>query len=275
SVPEERGAVDLPRVHGTLAAERVPQGAPAAQRRADRNAAREAQVERLRAVPPARDPLDQPRKPGGPLPVHVPGNGPGDALFPDAGRHGASRHSLRHPAQAPSTGIWRDPPSRSATRRRSSATSSRNASKSRRGTKSRRSRASPIADCARFIVLRIASRARSGGGAPRWRISSIVSSIASLNASSTPNQARRPSRLRISSLLIIASCGLPSSVELARVLPLDPRAQRTQPLVDPLVAAFDLAGVVDVALAFRAERGDQQGHAGADVRALDDARVQP
>src|SRR5690606_24282432 len=116
-----------------------------------------------------------------------------------------------------------------------------------------------MADCARCIVRRIASRARSGEGAPRWRISSIVSSIASLNASSTPSQARRPSRLRISSLLIVVSRSLGALSDLARVLSLDPRAQHAQPLVDPLVAALDLAGVVDVALPLGAQRGDQQG----------------
>src|SRR5438876_2323810 len=54
----------------------------------------------------------------------------------------------------------------------------------------------------------------------------------------------------------------------------DPRADRVEPLLDPLVAAVDLMDVVDDALAFGAERGEQQGHAGADVGAGDLRAVQ-
>src|SRR5687768_1470116 len=61
----------------------------------------------------------------------------------------------------------------------------------------------------------------------------------------------------------------------ARILTLDARAQRTQAVVDPLVASLDLRDVVDVALAFGAERGDEQTRAGPDVRRLHHARVQP
>src|SRR5947208_15910768 len=56
---------------------------------------------------------------------------------------------------------------------------------------------------------------------------------------------------------------------------LDPRAQRAQPLVDPLVAAVDLADVADLRLALRAERRDEHGHAGADVGALHALAVKP
>ena len=50
---------------------------------------------------------------------------------------------------------------------------------------------------------------------------------------------------------------------------LDPRAQGQQALVDALVAAVDVAHVVDLARALRADGGDQHRHAGADVRAGD------
>ena len=49
---------------------------------------------------------------------------------------------------------------------------------------------------------------------------------------------------------------------------LNPRPERAQPLVDPLVAPVDLADVADRRHAFGAQARDQHGHAGADVRAL-------
>src|SRR6185436_8604554 len=49
---------------------------------------------------------------------------------------------------------------------------------------------------------------------------------------------------------------------------LDPRAQQPQPLVDPLVAAVDLTDVADLGGPLRAERRDEDRHAGPDVRAL-------
>src|SRR5262245_51948794 len=52
-------------------------------------------------------------------------------------------------------------------------------------------------------------------------------------------------------------------------LPSNPRPDRIQPLLDPLVPAIDLVDVVDLALALRAERGEEQRHAGADVGAGD------
>src|SRR2546423_11238028 len=64
----------------------------------------------------------------------------------------------------------------------------------------------------------------------------------------------------------------PSSLTVPR--PADPRADGIQPLLDPLVAAIDLMDVVDDALALRAEGGEQQGHAGADVGAGDLCAVQ-
>src|SRR5579859_6732631 len=60
---------------------------------------------------------------------------------------------------------------------------------------------------------------------------------------------------------------LPSSLLIA--LPHDPSAQWIQSLLDPLVSAIDLMNVVDHALALGAERGQQQGHSGADVGAGD------
>src|SRR4051794_2085776 len=51
------------------------------------------------------------------------------------------------------------------------------------------------------------------------------------------------------------------------VAALDVRAERAEPLVDPLVAAVDLGGVADRRGALGAERGEQHRHAGADVRA--------
>src|SRR4051812_30826218 len=56
---------------------------------------------------------------------------------------------------------------------------------------------------------------------------------------------------------------------------LDPRAERAQPLVDPLVAAVDLADVADLRLALGAERGDEHRHAGADVGALHALAAKP
>src|SRR5213595_7329 len=67
----------------------------------------------------------------------------------------------------------------------------------------------------------------------------------------------------------------PSSfIVLFIALPPDPRADRIEPLLDPLVAAIDLMDVVDGALAFRAQRGEKQGHAGADIGAGDLRAVQ-
>src|SRR6266571_1677738 len=51
-------------------------------------------------------------------------------------------------------------------------------------------------------------------------------------------------------------------------------SQRPQPLVDALVAALDLADVVDRGLPLGGERYQQHRHAGADVGALDHAAAQ-
>src|SRR3954454_22513745 len=56
---------------------------------------------------------------------------------------------------------------------------------------------------------------------------------------------------------------------------LDARAQLAQALVDPLIAAVDLADVADLAGALGAQRGDEHGHAGADVGALHALAVKP
>src|SRR5829696_4240318 len=58
-------------------------------------------------------------------------------------------------------------------------------------------------------------------------------------------------------------------------LALDARAERAQALVDALVSAVDLADVVDLGLALRAERGDQHRHARADVRGGDALAAEP
>src|ERR1700679_4282130 len=50
---------------------------------------------------------------------------------------------------------------------------------------------------------------------------------------------------------------------------LDVRPQLAQALVDPLVAAVDLADVADFAAALRAQRRQQHRHPRADVRRLD------
>src|SRR5438270_3684808 len=50
--------------------------------------------------------------------------------------------------------------------------------------------------------------------------------------------------------------------------PLDSRSQIPQSLVDPLVAAVDLADVADLGGAVGAQRGDQHGHPGPDIRRL-------
>src|SRR6185369_5226591 len=57
--------------------------------------------------------------------------------------------------------------------------------------------------------------------------------------------------------------------------PPDARAEGIQPLLDALVAAVDLMNVVDHALPFCAERGEEQRHAGADVGAGDLGALQP
>src|SRR5438045_3178992 len=46
---------------------------------------------------------------------------------------------------------------------------------------------------------------------------------------------------------------------------LAPRPERIHPLINPFVAAIDLMNVVDDALAFCAERCEQERHAGANV----------
>src|SRR5688572_1834345 len=55
---------------------------------------------------------------------------------------------------------------------------------------------------------------------------------------------------------------------------LDAGAEVAQTLVDPLVAAVDLPDVPDRGRALGAKRGDQHGHAGADVRAGEPFAVQ-
>src|ERR671916_1171044 len=60
-----------------------------------------------------------------------------------------------------------------------------------------------------------------------------------------------------------------------RDLALDARPERAQALVDPLVPAVDLADVVDLRLALRAQRRDQHRHAGTDVGALHALAVKP
>src|SRR5688572_13184908 len=49
---------------------------------------------------------------------------------------------------------------------------------------------------------------------------------------------------------------------------LNPRTERAQPLVDPLVAPVDLRDVADGRRAFGAEARDEHRHPGSDVRAL-------
>src|SRR5665647_3723065 len=56
-----------------------------------------------------------------------------------------------------------------------------------------------------------------------------------------------------------------TSPDSAVVHAFDVRAECAKPLVNSLVAALDLADVVNPALALRAERGEQHGHAGANV----------
>src|SRR5882757_9949106 len=47
--------------------------------------------------------------------------------------------------------------------------------------------------------------------------------------------------------------------------PRDLCAERVQPLLDPLIAALDLDGIVDGGGALGANRGQQHRHAGADI----------
>src|SRR5207253_2671332 len=55
---------------------------------------------------------------------------------------------------------------------------------------------------------------------------------------------------------------------------LNPGPEPAQPLVDPLVAAVDLADVADRRRAVRAQARDQHRHPGPDVRALRTLPVQ-
>src|SRR4051812_35321992 len=57
--------------------------------------------------------------------------------------------------------------------------------------------------------------------------------------------------------------------------PADLRTKGIQPLLDAFVAAVDLMDVVNDAVALRAERREQKGHSGADVRAGDLAADEP
>ena len=59
--------------------------------------------------------------------------------------------------------------------------------------------------------------------------------------------------------------GLELKLTCPRRHPGDPGAERVEAFVDPLVAALDLADVVDGARALGAERGEEHRHAGADV----------
>src|SRR5581483_5820061 len=75
-----------------------------------------------------------------------------------------------------------------------------------------------------------------------------------------------------SSALPAGSC---RSFRAAILDPVDLGAECAEALVDALVAAFDLADVVDGALPVRAESGKEHGHAGADVGRFDVAGTQP
>src|SRR6185312_1246912 len=67
--------------------------------------------------------------------------------------------------------------------------------------------------------------------------------------------------------------GTGASVRLS-IHPFDLGAEGAKPLVDPLVTPLDLPDVVDRARAIGRERGEQHGHAGADVEGLDDAALE-
>src|SRR5439155_14626981 len=64
------------------------------------------------------------------------------------------------------------------------------------------------------------------------------------------------------------------SVSRSVVDALDARAEGPQPLVDPLVAAVDLADVADHRGALGRKRGYEHRHAGTDVRALEPLTVE-
>src|SRR4026207_586155 len=51
--------------------------------------------------------------------------------------------------------------------------------------------------------------------------------------------------------------------------PPDPRAQRAQPFINPLVSPLDLAHIVDGAGTLGGQRREEHSHAGPDVRRLD------
>src|SRR2546422_620075 len=66
-----------------------------------------------------------------------------------------------------------------------------------------------------------------------------------------------------------AACSAPASCAPDLSAPLNLRPQRSQPVVDVLVAPLDLPDVLDHRIALRRERGQQHRHAGADVGTLD------
>src|SRR3954469_16373927 len=63
--------------------------------------------------------------------------------------------------------------------------------------------------------------------------------------------------------------GVAPFIQLRVALSPNARAEGIQSLLDPFVAAIDLVNVVDHALALRAERREQERHAGPDVGAGD------
>src|SRR5258708_16776593 len=69
----------------------------------------------------------------------------------------------------------------------------------------------------------------------------------------------------------------PSALVLHLAVPLshDPRAEGVEALLDPLIAAIDLIDVLDHALTLGAERGEEEGHAGADGGAGDLRAIEP
>src|ERR1041384_540425 len=71
-----------------------------------------------------------------------------------------------------------------------------------------------------------------------------------------------------------ASCGTASAGAALVFATLNPGSQPAQPFVDPLVAAFDLADVVDDGVPLSGHGGEEHPHPGPDVGAVDDAAAQ-
>src|SRR5919112_5838036 len=124
----------------------------------------------------------------------------------------------------------------------------------------------------------------AAAGSPR--VSTCSYSSAGVWISPYPRAMKTPRSASVTACISRISSGRTSRVPLGvgwivdtrqtlRDLALDAGAERAQALVDALVPAVDLADVVDLGLALRAQRRDQHRHARPDVRRGDALAAQP